>query len=138
MSGKATEKLEPKRGAIALCSMGSLGLILSDKPEKITYDDGKTAEAWTGVYLTGRTIDWKFGPKKGETQEIPALSPWSSTRPRVICYVKDLIDLSQNPIALQEMVNQMNGPDDEKSRLLREKLYRGYSFCISNKEKETL
>jgi len=70
-------RLEPKKGAIAICSRGCLGLITKDKPKKITYKDGNHGVAYIGIHI-----------EEGEKTTIG--SPWSSRSPRVICHVEDL------------------------------------------------
>ena len=63
---------EPHKGALAACSLGHIGLILSDKPEPVYYDPsnvGNMALAWTGIHL------WPF--------EL-AGKPWSSRNPVVL------------------------------------------------------
>jgi len=58
----------PGKGTIARCSKGYLGLILSEHPIAITYLDGSSVIAWTGVHLSGS--------KLGDT--------WSSCNPTVV------------------------------------------------------
>lgn len=65
--------MEPCRGAIAICSRGIRGLILSEKPKLVTYPDGSSGVSWTGVCLDG--------PHAGK--------PWSSRKPTV-CSVIDI------------------------------------------------
>ena len=65
---------EPRRGAVAYCSIGHLGLITSDKPEPVYYPDGMMGLAWTGRHI------WPF-EKFGE--------PWSSRTPDVVGYIQD-------------------------------------------------
>jgi hypothetical protein len=72
--------MTPKRGALAYCSMKTLGLITSDAPLEITYRDGQKGIAWTGVHLSSVIA--------------PIGSPWSSRTPEVISYVSgEMIDL---------------------------------------------
>jgi hypothetical protein len=68
--------LEPERGAIAVCSAGSLGLITVDEPQQVTYSDGTSADAWVGIHLTDelRTIG----------------DGWSSRDPKVIGHIDNL------------------------------------------------
>jgi len=54
-----------QKGDMAMCSQKQVGLVLSDKPEKVTYNDGTTGIAWTGIHLSKE----KFG------------EPWSSRNP---------------------------------------------------------
>lgn len=57
-----------KKGALALCSRGELGLILVDKPHFVYYGDGNFDEAWTGIHVSPE----KFG------------EPWSSRTPTYV------------------------------------------------------
>lgn len=82
--------MEPKRGAIARCGMGRLGIILSFRPQRIQYSGGEWADVWTGVHI------------ETETQK-PVL--WSSKKPEVIGYVSlDILDL----LALPDETSKMN------------------------------
>jgi hypothetical protein len=47
---------EPKRGDIALCGRGSLGIIVDHKKRKVCYGDGNDAMAWMGFHLTNAII----------------------------------------------------------------------------------
>jgi len=42
---------EPKKGAIAKCNWGTIGVIASDGLVEVTYPDGKKGMAWTGFLL---------------------------------------------------------------------------------------
>lgn len=119
-------KLEPKKGAIALCSLGSLGIILSEKPVPVEYEDGTKSEAWTGIYLLDHNVKWQFGPKKGQEELIKAGSPWSSKRPRVICYAEDILLFSKNAEMFHDLVNDLNVNADQDISYFKHKLYRGY------------
>lgn len=57
----------PIKGDIAICSAGRVGLITSEEPVEITYPDGNTGVAWTGIHLA---------PYYG--------AMWSSREPEVI------------------------------------------------------
>ena len=67
---------KPREGAIAICSLGALGLIISSEPQKVTYPDGTEGMAWTGIHLTNTMA--KIG------------SPWSSRKPKILAYIDDL------------------------------------------------
>lgn len=67
---------QPKAGAFALCSKGSLGLITSKQPEKVSYADKTVGFAWTGIHLTDRIA--------------PLGSPWSSRSPIILAYLSDV------------------------------------------------
>jgi hypothetical protein len=65
-----------KRGAIALCSKGALGMITADAPELITYPDKSQDWSWTGVHLTDKIA--------------PIGSPWSARKPKVVGNISEL------------------------------------------------
>lgn len=69
------DNLMPRRGAIAYCSAGKLGLITCDEPLEVTYHDGNKGVAWIGIQLTKGIIG----------------DPWSSRTPKVVGYIEDLI-----------------------------------------------
>jgi hypothetical protein len=121
------QKLEPRRGAIATCSIGSLGLILREAPEDITYPDGNKGKAWTGIYLADRTVHWHFGPKQGQDEFITAGSPWSSSKPNVICYVEDLLLFAKHSQVFHALVADLNINSDMDLSYFKHKLYRGYT-----------
>lgn len=66
--------LKPRKGALAKCSQGAIGIITSETPVEVTYGDGKKGKAWTGFHLEGE----KFG------------QPWSSRKPEVVAYLDEL------------------------------------------------
>lgn len=68
-----------ERGTLALCGLGTLGLITSDSPEMIKYPDGNEGMAWLGIHLTDAIA--------------PVGSPWSSRDPVEIIHVSDLLAL---------------------------------------------
>lgn len=64
----------PRRGALAYCSEGHLGLIIDDSPQPVLYANGETALAWHGVHLGGKFL--------GQL--------WSSRNPTVVGHIDDL------------------------------------------------
>ncbi len=68
----AAKHFGPMKDDIAVCSQGYLGLITSDGPQTITYPDGNTGEAFTGIHLS----PGMYG------------SPWSSRNPTVLTSLK--------------------------------------------------
>lgn len=89
----------PRKGALALCSLGKLGLILSEVPVEVTYSRcfdclrGRIVSgtctcqkglAWTGIYLLGDMLG----------------KPWCSRTPRVVGHIMD-IDALQAVAALE-------------------------------------
>jgi len=65
--------LEPRKGAIAICGLGTVGFITEDQPRDVIYPDGNKGRAWVGVHLSEKIA--------------PLGSPWSSKRPNVIAYL---------------------------------------------------
>jgi len=63
------------KGAIARCSLGTLGLITSDGPVPVTYKDGNSGIAWVGIHLTDAIA--------------PLGSSWSSRNPRIVMLPSD-------------------------------------------------
>ncbi len=43
--------MEPKRGDIALCNKGAKGLIISEEPELIRFQNGVEQFVWKGIYI---------------------------------------------------------------------------------------
>ena len=66
--------MKPRRGALARCSLGMLGLITDDDMREFTYPDGNKGTAYVGVCLA-----------------VPAGSPWSSRNPTVLGYVDERV-----------------------------------------------
>lgn len=71
--------MKPKKGVVAICGAGSLGLITSNEKERVIYDDGTGAMAWTGIHLTGKLEHAEPG------------DDWSSRSPEVIGDAGDLV-----------------------------------------------
>lgn len=63
------------KGTIALCGIGTIGLITEDQPKEINYPDGNTGLAYVGIHLTDKVT------------EIGA--PWSSRKPIILGHVRD-------------------------------------------------
>lgn len=59
----------PRRGDLAICSEGVIGIITSDAQQKVTYDDGSKGIAWVGL-----TFD---------------KTPWCSRKPEIIGEVEE-------------------------------------------------
>jgi hypothetical protein len=62
--------LQPHKGSLAVCGIGTLGLITVDTPSEVTYQDGNKGLAWTGIHLTNKITE--------------VGSPWSSRNPLVL------------------------------------------------------
>jgi len=71
--------LTPKKGAIAKCAWGTIGVIAVDRPQEVTYPDGKKGMAWTGFHLTETILEGGHVIKIGD--------PWSSKKPEVLFYL---------------------------------------------------
>jgi hypothetical protein len=63
-----------KKGDIAFCSRGMLGLITEDEPKEVTYLAGEKDIAYVGIQLQNN-----IGGR------------WSSRNPRVVGHIDDLI-----------------------------------------------
>lgn len=90
-----TDEPQPRRGALAICSRGCLGLITSQSPERIDYPDGGEGIAWTGVHLL--PCAWEGGPPN-------AGAPWSSRTPRVVGHIDEFGDLFRELVAARPHV----------------------------------
>jgi hypothetical protein len=64
---------EPEAGAIALCGLGTLGLITSGEKQAVTYPNGNEADAWVGVHL-----------ERHDEYDIEPGDEWSSRNPDVV------------------------------------------------------
>lgn len=69
--------------ALAYCTSGLLGLITSDAPNSVTYNDGAKGTAWTGLQVTGGWIAGRGGDTGTKKFCTPGM-PWSSRTPRII------------------------------------------------------
>lgn len=83
------KELKPKRGAIALCSLGRLGLITCDEPQEVTYNDGNIGISWVGIQLTDGEVQG-VGGDKGKTIKQVIGQTWMSRNPKVIGYIQDI------------------------------------------------
>lgn len=68
---------QPRKGSIAICSRGFLGLITDDDKKDIIYSDGNVGKAYVGIHLC---TDMKFFG-----------TGWSSTKPKVIGHINDFL-----------------------------------------------
>lgn len=66
-----------KKGDIALCGIGTIGLITDDEPKEITFNDGNTVKTYVGIHLTNKVC--KIGDR------------WTSRNPVVIGNIYDLV-----------------------------------------------
>jgi hypothetical protein len=71
--------MEPKKairkGSLAICSMGTLGLITEEGTKLVFYPDKSDGYAYVGIHLTDKIA--------------PVGSPWSSRNPRIVGHVED-------------------------------------------------
>ena len=68
--------MTPKRGDIAICGIGTLGLVLEDGMQDITYDNGQRGKAYIGVHLTDKVCE--VGGK------------WSSRDPVIVGHIDNI------------------------------------------------
>lgn len=80
------EKLVPKRGAIAYDYFGHLGLILTDEPEDITYANGDSGKAWTGIFLEDASSETRLA--HGADRSL--FGKWSSKCPVVVGFASSV------------------------------------------------
>jgi hypothetical protein len=109
------QPLEPRRLAIAYCSLGMLGLILSEKPEEVTYGDGNKGVAWLGIQLRHLTLPGAM-THDGQDKILKPGDKWSSRTPRVIGYL-DQMDILFAPV--------QSTPAEEASQFFHELLTGG-------------
>ena len=68
---------------LALCSLGTLGVIIDEEMHEVEYDDGNKGMTYIGYHLTDKTR--------------PVGSPWSSRTPKIIghidCDIRLLFDI---------------------------------------------
>lgn len=88
--------LEPRRGSIAFCSVGRIGLITSDGPEEFTFFNGDKAVVWKGIQLT----EGMGGKNKDYSQKCGDF--WCSRNPIVIGHIDDYL----NGLTLPEDVSR--------------------------------
>lgn len=85
--GDEVRPFKAKPGAIAVCGIGTVGVITSEGPVPVKYLDGNEGIAWTGIHLG-------YG-EDGLTRKV-SVKPgdlWSSQRPRIIAEsIHDLLN----------------------------------------------
>ena len=85
--------MNPNKYAIAKCSLGVYGVITVDEPKQVTYADGNTGVAWTGLVIRDISIPG-VGGHSGKIIDVKAGNTWSSKRPEVIAQLSSVEDLS--------------------------------------------
>jgi hypothetical protein len=84
--------------------MGKLGLITSHGPVEVTYPDGSTGRAHTGIQLTDATpfdhAEYKrrFGHFDPTHPANFVGGPWTSREPEVIGSLKDILDVWEKEV----------------------------------------
>jgi hypothetical protein len=66
-----------RKGSLAICSLGCLGLITEDSPREVVYKDGNKGVAWVGIHLTDKIA--------------PIGSPWSSRNPKIVGHIEEFL-----------------------------------------------
>lgn len=85
--------MNPCKYAIAKCSLGVYGVITVDEPKDVTYADGNTGVAWTGLVIRDISIPG-VGGHSGKVINVKSGNTWSSKRPEVIAQLSSVEDLS--------------------------------------------
>jgi hypothetical protein len=72
--------MKPRKGSLAFCSLGCLGLITEDEPQTVYYDkEGvNSGIAYVGIHLTDKLV--------------PIGARWSSRNPIVVGHVDQFIN----------------------------------------------
>jgi hypothetical protein len=65
-----------KKGDIAVCGLGCLGLITNDSMQEIIYKDGNRGMAYIGIHLTNKIV--------------PMGAEWSSRNPVIVGHIDDI------------------------------------------------
>jgi hypothetical protein len=86
----ANKELQPRKGAIAFCSLNRLGLITSETPIEVTYNDGNKGTSWIGIQLTDGEVNG-VGGDNGKIIQQKAGDPWMARKPKVIAYLDDIV-----------------------------------------------
>jgi hypothetical protein len=73
---------KPCKGDIAFCSLGCLGLITEDEPQRVFYADGNDGMAYVGIHITDKVA--------------PIGARWSSRNPIVVGHIDDF----KNPMKI--------------------------------------
>jgi len=82
------EFMKACKGAIAFCSLGRLGLITSETPVPVTYNDGNKGISWVGIQLTDGEVTG-VGGDKGKVIKQKVGDPWMSKNPTVVGRISD-------------------------------------------------
>ena len=82
--------MEPRKNAIAICSLNRIGLITSETPIDVTYNDGNKGVSWVGIQLTDGEV-MGIGGDKGKIIKQKIGDPWMSKNPKVIGYLDEIL-----------------------------------------------
>ena len=74
-----------RKGTIAICSLGAIGMITEDHPIEVTYRDGNKGFAYVGIQLTNKLCS--IG------------KPWSSRNPKIIGHIDNFTSIIENIMA---------------------------------------
>jgi len=85
--------MNPRKYTIAKCSLGVYGVITVDEPKDVTYADGNTGVAWTGLVIRDTSIPG-VGGHAGRIINVKSGNTWSSKRPEVIAQLSSVEELS--------------------------------------------
>jgi len=83
--------MEPRKYAIALCSLNRIGLITSDGPINVKYHDGNEGISWVGIQLTDGQVEG-VGGDKGKIIQQKMGDPWMSKHPTVLAYLDEYLE----------------------------------------------
>lgn len=103
------KKRRIKAGDVCRCSIGKLGMVTRNFPQRVVYNDGNEGEAYVGICLT----DGK---------------PWSSRTPVFVCSIHELKDHIAAARAEQYIADMQFGPEDCPEESAR------YAFRFASRE----
>jgi hypothetical protein len=89
----------PHKGSLALCRLGSLGLITKSVPQMVEYGDGNKGVAYVGIHLTDKISE--IG------------KPWSSRHPKVITHIDNVVEF----ISMYHMLSTYMSREEELEAL---------------------
>jgi hypothetical protein len=107
-------KKEVRKGTLAICGIGCLGLITDDNPQEITYPDGNKSFAWVGIHLTDKVCS--IGGK------------WLSRNPIVVGHIDDyLAPVDFKYMQIPNICFSLANEDDKREmEFKKQRLERGF------------
>jgi hypothetical protein len=81
-----------RAGDVAICGLGTVGLITQDGLQEVTYRDNTKGEAYVGIHLTNKIA--------------PIGSPWSSRTPVALGHIDQFIpepNVVESETAIQKL-----------------------------------